>query len=168
MYSLYIKFQEKIFTGKKIIQLWNFGNFDMLDIIPKILVTLKFSKISVHELKGCSKFFQMMYWPHFYVDPSHSNTYFLKVGKWRVSLQGTVPSWIFNHSYYRMSFPLLYIFDREVSSDHWILFSHFFFTNQFSKNCYFSINLKKIVIWKDFLAKKAEKTFINLKNFKKF
>ena len=78
MYSLYIKFQEKIFTGKKIIQLWNFGNFGMLEIIPKILVTLKFSKISVHELKGCSKCFQMMYWPHFYVDPSHSNTYFLK------------------------------------------------------------------------------------------
>ena len=32
----------------------------------------------------------MRYWSHFYVDPTHSNTYFLKVGKWRVSLQGTV------------------------------------------------------------------------------
>ena len=26
----------------------------------------------------------------FYFDPTHSNTYFLKVGKWRVLLQGTV------------------------------------------------------------------------------
>ena len=90
MYSLYIKFQEKIFTGKKIIQLWNFGNFGIPEIIPKILVTLRFSKISLHELKGNCKCFKMRYWPHFYVDPTHSNTYFLKVGIWRVLLQGTV------------------------------------------------------------------------------
>ena len=88
--SLYIKFQEKIFTGEKIIQLWNFGNFGMLEIIPKILVTLRFSKISLHELKGNCKCFKMRYWPHFYVDPTHSNTYFSKVGIWRVLLQGTV------------------------------------------------------------------------------
>ena len=90
MYSLYIKFQEKIFTGKKIIQLWNFGNFGIPEIIPKILVTLRFSKISLHELKGNCKCFKMRYWPHFYVDPTHSNTYFSKVGIWRVLLQGTV------------------------------------------------------------------------------
>ena len=90
MYSLYIKFQEKIFTGKKIIQLWNFGNFGIPEIIPKILVTLRFSKISLHELKGYCKCFKMRYWPHFYVDPTHSNTYFSKVGIWRVLLQGTV------------------------------------------------------------------------------
>ena len=90
MYSLYIKFQEKIFTGKRIIQLWNFGNFCIPEIIPKILVTLRFSKISLHELKGNCKCFKMRYWPHFYVDPTHSNTYFSKVGIWRVLLQGTV------------------------------------------------------------------------------
>ena len=90
MYSLYIKFQEKIFTGKRIIQLWNFGNFGIPEIIPKILVTLRFSKISLHELKGNCKCFKMRYWPHFYVDPTHSNTYFSKVGIWRVLLQGTV------------------------------------------------------------------------------
>ena len=90
MCSLYIKFQEKIFTGKKIIQLWNFGNFGIPEIIPKILVTLRFSKISLHELKGNCKCFKMRYWPHFYVDPTHSNTYFSKAGIWRVLLQGTV------------------------------------------------------------------------------
>ena len=95
MYSLYIKFQEKIFTGKRIIQLWNFGNFGIPEIIPKILVTLRFSKISLHELKGNCKCFKMRYWPHFYVDPTHSNTYFSKVGIWRVLLQGTVHSCLF-------------------------------------------------------------------------
>ena len=90
MYSLYIKFQEKIFTGKRIIQLWNFGNFGIPEIIPKILVTLRFSKISLHELNGNYKCFKMRYWPHFYVDPTHSNTHFSKVGIWRVLLQGTV------------------------------------------------------------------------------
>ena len=47
-------------------------------------------------------------------------------------------------------------------------FIFFFVSNQFSKNCYFSMNFKKFVIWKDFWAKKAEKSFINLQNFKKF
>ena len=31
----------------------------------------------------------MRYWPHFYVDPTHSNTYFLKVGKSPVFMQAT-------------------------------------------------------------------------------
>ena len=84
------KFQGKIFTSKKVIQLWNFCNFGIPEIITKSLVTLRFSKISLHELKGSCKCFQMRYWPHFYADPTHSNTYFLKVGKWRVLLQGTV------------------------------------------------------------------------------
>ena len=52
LYSLNIKFQEKIFTTKKVIKLWNFGNFGIPEIIPKSLVTLRFSKVSLHELKG--------------------------------------------------------------------------------------------------------------------
>ena len=90
MYSLNIKFQEKIFTNKKVIKLWNFGNFGLSKIIPKSLVTLRFSKVSLHELKGICKCFQMRYWPNFYVDPTYSNTCFFKVGKRRVLLQGTV------------------------------------------------------------------------------
>ena len=101
MYSLYIKFQEKIFTGKRIIQLWNFGNFGIPEIIPKILVTLRFSKISLHELNGNYKCFKIRYWPHFYVDPTHSNTYFLKVGKWWVFLQGTVSRALLTKSFYQ-------------------------------------------------------------------
>ena len=62
----------------------------MPKIIPKSLVTLRFSKISLHELKGGYKCFQMRYLPHFYVDSTHSNTYFSKVSIWRVLLQGTV------------------------------------------------------------------------------
>ena len=94
MYFLNVKFQEKIFTTKKVIKLWNFGNFGIPEIIPKSLVTLRFSKISLHELKGSCKCFQMRYWPHFYVDPTHSNTYFLKVGKWPVFMQATVASFM--------------------------------------------------------------------------
>ena len=90
MYSLNIKFNKKIITSKKVIKLWNLCNFGIPEIIPKSLVTLKFSKISLHELKGSCKCFQMRYWPHFYVDPTHSNTYFLKVGKWPVFMQATV------------------------------------------------------------------------------
>ena len=90
MYSLSIKFQEKIVISKKVIKLWNFCNFGISEIIPKILVTLRFSKIPLHELKGSFICFQMRYCPHFYADPTHSNTYFSKVGKWRVLLQGTV------------------------------------------------------------------------------
>ena len=90
LYSLNIKFQEKIFTNKKVIKLWNFGNFGLPKIIPKSLVTLRFSKVSLHELKGICKCFQIRYWPNFYVDPTYSNTCFFKVGKWRVLLQGTV------------------------------------------------------------------------------
>ena len=90
VYSLNIKFQEKIFTTKKVIKLWNFGNFGIPKIIPKSLVTLRFSKVSLHELKGICKCFQMRYWPNFYVDPTYSNTCFFKVGKRRVLLQGTV------------------------------------------------------------------------------
>ena len=85
-----IKFQEKIFNTKKVIKLWNFGNFGIPKIIPKSLVTLRFLKVSLHELEGIYKCFQMSYWPNFYVDPIYSNTCFFKVGKWRVSLQGTV------------------------------------------------------------------------------
>ena len=96
LYFLNIKFHEKIFTTVKIIQLWNFGNFGIPKIIPKILVTLRFSKISLHELNGNYKCFKMRYWPHFYVDPTHSNTHFLKVGIWRVLLQGTVCGLSFN------------------------------------------------------------------------
>ena len=84
------KFQERIFTAKKFIQLWNFSNFGMPKIIPKSPVTLRFSKVSLHELKGICKCFQMRYWPNFYVDPTYSNTCFFKVGKRRVLLQGTV------------------------------------------------------------------------------
>ena len=90
LYIMNTNFQEKIFTSKKVIQLWNFCYFGIPEIIPKSLVTLRFSKISLHELKGSCKCFQLMYWPHFYVDPTHSNTYFSKVGIWRVSLRGTV------------------------------------------------------------------------------
>ena len=85
-----MKFQAKIFTTKKVIKLWNFGNFGIPKIIPKTLVTLRFSKISLLELRGICKCFQMSYWPNFYVDPTNSNACFFKVGKWRVSLQGTV------------------------------------------------------------------------------
>ena len=74
MYSLYIKFQEKIFTGKRIIQLWNFGNFGISEIIPKNLVTLRFLKVSLHELKFGCKTFQLSHWPNFYFDPAYSNT----------------------------------------------------------------------------------------------
>ena len=94
--SLNMKFQEKIFTTIKVIQLWNFGNFGIPEIIPKSIVTLRFLKISLHDLKGSCKCFQMRYWPHLYVDPTHSNTYFLKVGKWGVLLQArdcSTPLW---------------------------------------------------------------------------
>ena len=75
LYSLNIKFQEKIFTNKKVIKLWNFGNFGLPKIIPKSLVTLRFSKISLHELKISCKTFQMRHWPNFYFDPAYSNTW---------------------------------------------------------------------------------------------
>ena len=73
--SLNMKFQEKIFTTIKVIQLWNFGNFGIPEIIPKSLVTLRFSKISLHELKISCKTFQMRHWPNFYFDPAYSNTW---------------------------------------------------------------------------------------------
>ena len=88
-----IKFQEKKFTIKKVIKLWNFGNFGIPKIIPKSLVTLRFSKISLQELKGICKCIQMRYWPNFYVDPTYSNTCFFKVGKWRLLLQGVIHIW---------------------------------------------------------------------------
>ena len=59
LYFLNMKFHEKIFTTIKVIQLWNFGNFGISEIIPKSLVTLRFSKISLHELKISCKTFQM-------------------------------------------------------------------------------------------------------------
>ena len=65
-------------------------NFEIPKIIPKSLVTLRFLKVSLHELKGICKCFQIRYWPNFYVDPTYSNTCFFKVGKWQVLLQGTV------------------------------------------------------------------------------
>ena len=49
MYHWNIKFQEKIFTCKKVIQLWNFGNFGISEIIPKTLVTLRFLKVSLPQ-----------------------------------------------------------------------------------------------------------------------
>ena len=76
LYSLNIKFQEKIFTNKKVNELWNFGNFGLPKIIPKSLVTLRFSKVSLHELKGNCKCFQMRYWPIFYVHPTYNSTHF--------------------------------------------------------------------------------------------
>ena len=75
LYSLNMKFHEKIFTTIIIIQLWNFGNFGISEIIPKSLVTLRFSKISLHELKISCKTFQMRHWPNFYFDPTYSNTW---------------------------------------------------------------------------------------------
>ena len=76
MYHWNIKFQEKIFTCKKVIQLWNFGNFGISEIIPKTLVTLRFLKVSLHELESNCKCFQMRYWPIFYVHPTYNNTHF--------------------------------------------------------------------------------------------
>ena len=70
-----MKFHEKIFTTITIIQLWNFGNFGISEIIPRSLVTLRFSKISLHELKISCKTFQMRHWPNFYFDPANSNTW---------------------------------------------------------------------------------------------
>ena len=87
---LNMKFQEKIFTTIKIIQLWNFGNFGMPEIIPKNLVTLRFLKFLYQVLTGTCKMFQMRYWPNFYVDPTYSNAYLFKLDKWRVYLQATV------------------------------------------------------------------------------
>ena len=95
-----IKFQEKIFTAKKVISIWNFGNFGIPEIIPKSLVTLRFLKISLHELKCISRCFQMRYWPNFYVDPTYSNTCFFKVGKRRVLLQGTVGAFLSHFVYW--------------------------------------------------------------------
>ena len=80
--SLDMKFKEKIFTTTKVIQLWNFVNFGIPEIIPKNLVTLRFSKVSSFEPKGRCKCFQMRYWTNFYVDPTYSNSYFFKAGKW--------------------------------------------------------------------------------------
>ena len=76
--SLNMKFQEKIFTTIKIIQLWNFGNFGMPEIIPKNLLTLRFSKVWLYELKGSCKTFQMKHWLNIYVDPAYNNTCFFK------------------------------------------------------------------------------------------
>ena len=76
MYHWNIKFQEKIFTCKKVIQLWNFGNFGISEIIPKTLVTLRFLKVSLHELESNCKCFQMRYWPIFYIHPTHNSTHF--------------------------------------------------------------------------------------------
>ena len=75
MCYLSMKFQEKIFTFSKIIQVWNFINFGMPEIIPKNLVTLRFLKFLYQVLTGTCKMFQMRYWPNFYVDPTYSNAY---------------------------------------------------------------------------------------------
>ena len=74
LYFLNMKFHEKIFTTIKVIQLWNFGNFGTSEIIPKNLVTLRFLKVSLHELKFSCKTFQLSHWPNFYFDPAYSNT----------------------------------------------------------------------------------------------
>ena len=74
-YFLNMKFHEKIFTTIKVIQLWNFGNFGTSEIIPKNLVTLRFLKVSLHELKFSCKTFQLSHWPNFYFDPAYSNTW---------------------------------------------------------------------------------------------
>ena len=79
LYFLNMKFHEKIFTTIKVIQLWNFGNFGTSEIIPENLVTLRFLKVSLHELKGICKCFQTRYWPNFYIDPTYSNTCFSKL-----------------------------------------------------------------------------------------
>ena len=45
-----------------------------------------------------------IFWPHWFsitVHPSHSNTYFLKVGKWWVFLQGTVSRALLTKSFYQ-------------------------------------------------------------------
>ena len=76
LYFLNMKFHEKIFTTIKVIQLWNFGNFGTSEIIPKNLVTLRFLKVSLHELKFSCKTFQLSHWPNFYFDPAYSNTRF--------------------------------------------------------------------------------------------
>ena len=76
LYHWNIKFQEKIFTCKKVIQLWNFGNYGISEIIPKTLVTLRFLKVSLHELESNCKCFQMRYWPIFYIHPTHNSTHF--------------------------------------------------------------------------------------------
>ena len=76
MYHWNIKFQEKRFTCKKVIQLWNFGNFGISEIIPKTLVTLRFLKVSLHEFESNCKCFQMRYWPIFYIHPTHNSTHF--------------------------------------------------------------------------------------------
>ena len=73
--SLNMKFHEKIFTTMKVNQLWNFGNFGIPEIIPKNLITLRFLKISLHELEISCKRFQMRHWPNFYFDPVYSNTW---------------------------------------------------------------------------------------------
>ena len=93
MHSLNIKLQEKIFIFNKVIQVWNFINFGMPEIIPKNLVTLRFLKFLYQVLIGTYKMFQMRYWPNFYVDPTYSNAYFFKLDKQRVYLQGTV-DWV--------------------------------------------------------------------------
>jgi hypothetical protein len=123
LYPLNIKFQEKIFTSKKVIKLWNFGNFCKPKIIPKSLVTLRFSKVSLHELKGICRCFQTRFLPNFYVHPTYSNTCFFKVGERRVLLQGTVhgykvkdTSWVFRRIQY-MTFTIklsqnLYLIQR--------------------------------------------------------
>ena len=42
---------DTVITNKKVIKLWNFGNFGIPKIIPKTLVTLRFSKILLQCLK---------------------------------------------------------------------------------------------------------------------
>ena len=76
-YFLNMKFHEKIFTTIKVIQLWNFGNFGTSEIIPKNLVTLRFLKVSLHELKFSCKTFQLSHWLNFYFDPAYCNTQLL-------------------------------------------------------------------------------------------
>ena len=87
LYLSNIKFQQKLFTSKKVIQLWNFG---IPEIIPKSPVTLGFSKVSLRGPKGRCKCFQMRYWLNFYVDPTYSNSYIFKVSKRPVFMQATV------------------------------------------------------------------------------
>ena len=79
-----------MFTTKKVIQLLNFSNSGITEIIPKSLVTLTFPKVSLHESKVKCKCFQMRYWPNLYADPTYSNSYFFKVDKRPVFMQATV------------------------------------------------------------------------------
>ena len=90
MCSLEKKFQEKIFTSNKVIKVWKICNFVIQEIKPKNLVTLRFLKFLNCYMKIGCKLFHMSHWWKFYIEPSQSNIWFNKLGKWRVYMQGTV------------------------------------------------------------------------------